>query len=161
MPTQDIEQTLVYKQHDLKKGVDFIGVTVVFYCHDGKGNILLHKRSKACRDEQGRWDCGGGSMEFGEASFEEVVRREVREEYCVEPLEVVHVATTNVIRKHEGTPTHWIALVYAVLIPEGAGAIGEPHKAEELGWFAHDQLPDPLHSCFPSHFALVKDRIVP
>lgn len=149
-----------YKVYDLKKGVDFIGVTCVFFCHDGKGNVLLHKRSQFCRDEQGRWDCGGGSMEFGEESFEEVVRREVKEEYKVDAIEIEHVSTTNIIRDNDGTKTHWIALIHAVLVPEGEGEIGEPHKAEEIGWFAHNALPDDLHSCFDPHFALVKDRIV-
>ena len=36
------------KKKDLQGGVDYIGVTVVFYCHDGKGNFLMHKRSKNC-----------------------------------------------------------------------------------------------------------------
>ena len=31
------------KAFDLRKGVDFIGVTCVFYCHDGQGNLLLPK----------------------------------------------------------------------------------------------------------------------
>ena len=98
--------TLIPQQaHDLKRGIDYIGVTVVFYCHDGAGRLLLHKRSAACRDEQGRWDVGGGSMEFGE-TFEEAVRREVREEYGVEPLSVVYAATTNVLREHDGCTTH-------------------------------------------------------
>ena len=50
---------------DLKRGVDYIGVTVNFLVHDGNGRILLQKRSKQCRDEQGRWDIGGGAVEFG------------------------------------------------------------------------------------------------
>lgn len=50
----------------MRQGFDYIGVTTVFYCHDGKGNLLLHKRSQTCRDEKGRWDCGGGALKFGE-----------------------------------------------------------------------------------------------
>ena len=161
MPAQEIEQTLTYTIHDMKKGVDFIGVTCVFFCHDGKGNVLMQKRSRYCRDEQGRWDCGAGSMEFGEENFADVVRREVKEAYKIDAIEIEHVATTNVIRDNEGTKTHWICLVHAVLVPEGAGEIGEPHKAEEIGWFSHDTLPEPIHSAVPPHFKLVRDLVVP
>ena len=80
------------RKHDLKRGVDYIGVNVVFYCHDGKGNILLHKRSQQCRDELGRWDSGAGSMEFGE-SFADAVTREVFEEYGVKPKKIEYVMT--------------------------------------------------------------------
>ena len=64
---------------DIKRGVDYIGVTVNFIIHDGKGNVLLQKRSQNCRDEQGRWDIGGGALEFGE-KLEDAVRREVKED---------------------------------------------------------------------------------
>ena len=68
------------------KGVDYPGVTVVFLCHDGKGNYLLGKRSKNCRDEQGRWDSGGGGLDLG-SSVEETLKREIKEEYCTKVLE--------------------------------------------------------------------------
>ncbi len=45
-------------QLGLKKGIDCIGVCVVYYCHDGKGNLLFTKRSQYARDEQGTWDVG-------------------------------------------------------------------------------------------------------
>lgn len=64
----------------MRKGIDCIGVTVVFFCHDGKGNFVLSKRSKNTRDEQGRWDPGGGALEIHER-IEDAIRREVREEY--------------------------------------------------------------------------------
>lgn len=38
----------------MKNGIDYIGVGVVFFCHDGGGNFLMNKRSKNSRDEQGR-----------------------------------------------------------------------------------------------------------
>lgn len=40
------------------KGIDYIGITCIFFCHDGNGKILMHKRSKNCRDEIGNWDIG-------------------------------------------------------------------------------------------------------
>lgn len=143
---------------DLRRGVDFIGVTVVFYCHDGEGHVLLHKRSAQCRDEQGRWDAGGGSMEFGE-TFEDAVAREVKEEYGVSPLEIVHAGTTNVLREHEGSATHWVANVHAVRVPREGARLGEPQKMDEIGWFALDQLPHPLHSQFHRHLEMVRKHL--
>lgn len=64
----------------IRAGIDYIGITTPFYCNDGKGKFLFHKRSKNCRDEQGAWDPGGGQLEFGQ-SLENSVLREVIEEY--------------------------------------------------------------------------------
>src|SRR5579875_627074 len=100
---------------DLKRGVDFIGVTVPFVVHDGHKKFLLQKRSKNCRDEQGRWDVGGGSMEFGE-EWAEAVSREINEELGVTPTEVKFLEAYNAIRDNKGTPTHWIALVHAAKV---------------------------------------------
>lgn len=144
-----------YITTDLKRGVDYIGVTCVFYCHDGKGNLLLHKRSNKCRDEIGCWDVGGGSMEFGE-SFEEAVRREIKEEYCADVVDLKFLGVNNVIRKNGEAKTHWIAVLFAAqVIPEQV-KIGEPEKMVEIGWFAVDDLPSPPHSMLLTHLEWVK-----
>jgi len=130
---------------DLKRGVDFIGVTVPFVVHDGKGRVLLQKRSKNCRDEHGRWDVGGGSMEFGE-NWEEAVRREVKEELGAEPLKVEFLHAFNALRDNNGTPTHWVALVHAVEVNPEEVKIIETDKIDEIGWFTMDSLPSPLHT---------------
>ena len=70
----------------MKKGVDYTGVTVVFFCHDGKGNVLLSKRSEKCRDEHGTWDPGAGRLEFGH-TIEDTLRREILEEYGARVLD--------------------------------------------------------------------------
>lgn len=67
----------------MQKGVDYIGVGVSYYCHDGHGKYLMNKRGMNCRDEHGAWDFGGGGIDFGE-KVEETLQRELREEYCVE-----------------------------------------------------------------------------
>ncbi len=129
----------------MKKGVDYIGVNCTFWCHDGKGNVLLHKRSKNSRDEQGRWDPGARSIEFGE-TFEDTVRREVMEEYGTEPLKIEYVTSRNVLREHDGVRTYWIKNVHWVLIDPATVRIAEPEKIDEIGWFTFDTLPTPLHS---------------
>ena len=139
----------------MKQGVDYIGVTCVFYCHDGKGNFLLHKRSKNCRDEQGRWDCGGGSMEFCE-TFEETVKREIKEEYDCDTLEIKYGGVSNVLREHNGKPTHWIALLFAVRVDSKKVKINVPEKMDAIGWFSPDKFPKPLHSMLLRHFEQIK-----
>ncbi|OGI60267.1 hypothetical protein A2641_00530 [Candidatus Nomurabacteria bacterium RIFCSPHIGHO2_01_FULL_37_25] len=51
----------------MQKGFDYTGVTVVYFCHDGKGNVVFSKRNENCRDEHGAWDIGGGGVEFGDS----------------------------------------------------------------------------------------------
>lgn len=139
----------------LKPGADYIGVSCVFWCHDGKENILFSKRSQNCKDEQGWWECGGGSMEFGE-TFEDAVRRELLEEYRVEPLELERITTYNLIRTNAGQKTHWIIVVYAVLVDPTKVQNGEPEKIDEIRWCAIDNAPKPLHSAMDKEIPLIK-----
>lgn len=142
---------------DLRRGVDFIGVTVNFLIHDGKGNLLMQKRSQNCRDEQGRWDIGGGALEFGE-KLEDAVIREVNEELCTKPLEIKFLRSYEALRDNNGTPTHWMAFVHAVLVDPETVKIGEPHKIDEIGWFTSKNLPSPLHSMFYNVFDLALEQ---
>jgi 8-oxo-dGTP diphosphatase len=133
----------------MKKGIDGIGIAVVYFCHDGRGNVLLAKRSQAARDEIGRWDIGGGAVEFGE-SVEETVRKEIKEEYSTDVQNMEFLGFRDVHRTHEGVPTHWIALDFKVLVDRSMAAIGEPHKFDDLGWFTLDALPSHVHSQLPT-----------
>ncbi len=142
----------------MKRGVDHIGVTVCFYCYDDAGRLLLQKRSPHCRDEQGTWDCGGGAVEFGE-SFEEAAIREIYEEYCCSPLKLTFCGVNNVLRTHNNQKTHWVCLVFAAHINPKDVSIGDPKKIEDLKWFKADYLPQPLHSMYLAHLALVKNQV--
>lgn len=142
---------------NLRRGVDHIGITVNFLIHDGKGKILLHKRSKNCRDEQGRWDVGGGAVEFGE-TLEEALHRELFEEFGVKPLEFEKTRVGTALREHEGQPTHWVYINYKVLVDPKKIINGEPHKIDEMGWFTKDTLPQPLHSMFPIALEIAEEH---
>jgi 8-oxo-dGTP diphosphatase len=133
----------------MRKGVDFTGITTVFFCHDGKGHLLMNRRSQQCRDDQGRWDIGGGGLEFG-FSPEENLMKEVREEYCTDVLEHHLLGTRSVNRTlPDGTLTHWIAFDYLALVDRDKVRNGEPNSIDEIAWFTLDSLPHPLHSQFP------------
>lgn len=146
------------EQYDMKKGVDFTGVTIVFICHDGKGNILMNKRSPNCRDEQGKWDIGGGSLEFGH-KIEDTLKREIKEEYCTDVLEYEFLGYRDIHRDNNGTKTHWIGIDFKAKVDPTKVAIGEPHKQDAIGWFKLDKLPDPIHSQLPKFLELYKEKL--
>lgn len=128
------------------KGISFVGVTTTFLCHDGKGSFFMAKRSQNARDEQGNWDTGAGGLKWGQ-SAEENVRREVKEEYGADPLEVTFLGYDDVFRNlQDGTPTHWLALRFLVLVDRSQVSICEPDAHDEGDWFTVDNLPNPLHS---------------
>lgn len=141
---------------DAKRGVDFIGVTVCFAIHDGRGRVLLQKRSQNCRDEQGTWDVGGGALEFGE-SWEEAVKREIEEELGAIAQEVKFLKAYNAVRNNRGQKTHWIALAHAAKVDPDSVKINDADKIDEIGWFNISSMPSPLHSKMMETITVAKE----
>lgn len=129
----------------MKAGIDFIGVTTAFYCHDGKGNFCLHKRSERCRDEQGSWDNGGGKLEYG-LTLEENVLKELKEELGCNGIIQEQLPSYTLLRKHNGKNTHWIATPFIILIKPNEVKNNDPEKIAKIGWFKLNHLPYPLHT---------------
>src|SRR6202020_1371734 len=46
----------------------------------------------------------------------------------------------------DGTPTHWVAIVYAAQVDPKNVKNNEPYKIDEIGWFSFDNLPKDIHS---------------
>jgi ADP-ribose pyrophosphatase YjhB (NUDIX family) len=132
------------KQNNLKPGIDYIGVTTPFYCVDEFGRYLFHKRSKNCRDEHGKWDTGGGKLEFG-LTPEQNVLKEVEEEYgCVgEILEQIQIYTS--LRKWDNKQLHWLAIPFFIRVKSSEVKIGDPIAMDEIGFFKFGEFPTPLH----------------
>ena len=142
----------------MKKGEEYIGITVSFLCHDGKGNVLLSKRGQNARDEHGRWDCGGGGIEFGDTA-EATARKEIKEEYCTDVLELEFLGYRDVFREQNGTPTHWLSLDFRALVDRDSARNGEPHKLDEVRWFPLAALPEPMHSQWPNFLTQYRSRL--
>lgn len=143
----------------MKKGIDCVGVAVAFFCHDGKGNVLLNKRSKKSRDEYDTWDQGGGSVEVGEM-VKDALKREIKEEYCTEIINSEFLGFRDIHRVDEqGNKTHWIMLDFKVLIDREKVMNGVPQKHSEIGWFKLNDLPKPLHSQLPSFLQKYKEKL--
>lgn len=145
--------------NDFKKGVDYVGVSIVYSCHDGQGNFVMNKRGQNARDEHGCWDFGGGALEFGE-TIEETLKKEIKEEYCADVLNYEFMGFRDVHREHQSKETHWLALDFKVLVDRNQVQNGEPHKFDEINWFTLDNLPEDLHSQLPNFLELYKEKLL-
>ncbi|MEP7167544.1 MAG: NUDIX domain-containing protein [Candidatus Woesebacteria bacterium] len=144
----------------LEKGIDCIGITVTFFCHDGKGNFVMAKRGQKARDENGRWDVGGGAVEWG-STVEETLKTEIKEEYSADILSSEFLGYEDIFRENKGRKTHWLSLFFKVLVNPAQVKNGEPHKFDDLQWFTFDSLPPKkeLHSQAPLFFTKYRDRL--
>ncbi len=132
------------------QGIEYPGVCVIYFCTDGAGRFLMAKRTERARDEHGRWDIGGGGLDFGE-TIESTIAREIQEEYCTTVRRKEFLGFRDVHRTHNGRATHWIALDFLVFVDPAPVANGEPHKFSEIRWFTRETLSsrDEQHSQFP------------
>lgn len=143
----------------MKKGEDYTGISIVYLCHDGKGNYVLAKRSKNCRDEHGVWDCGGGGLEFGDTVLN-TLKKEIEEEYCTNIISSEFLGYRDVHRTHNGKPTHWVTLDFLVQVNPLQVKNGEPHKFDDIGWFKSTSFPKELHSQLPKFLEVYHSKIV-
>ena len=134
------------EKNKYRKGIDFTGICAVFWCHDGNGKFFLAKRSVNCRDERGTWESPGGSLDFGEAP-DDALTRELEEEFGCTKFTIDEVLPPNsVVREEDSIMTHWIAFIYILRVDPDDMSICEPDKVDDIGWFALDDLPEPLHT---------------
>lgn len=142
----------------MKKGIDYIGISVIYFCHDGKGNVVLGKRGKNARDEQGKWDIGGGGVEFGDTAVD-TLKKEIKEEYSTDVLNYEYLGYRDIHREHEGKKTHWVTLDFKVFVDKEKVKNGEPHKFDAVEWFTLGSLPAPLHSQLPTFLDKYKEKL--
>jgi len=131
----------------MKPGVDYVGVSTPFYCNDGHGLFLLHKRSAICRDEANVWDVGSGELDYA-CTPEKNVLREVLEEYGCQGVIQEKMPAHSVVRTWQGHKTHWLAIPFFVKVNPKEVRNNEPEKMSEITWFKLDSLPQPLHTGF-------------
>jgi 8-oxo-dGTP diphosphatase len=124
-----------------------IRISVCHLLHDGHGKYATHWRTSAARDEHERWDIGGGGVKFNE-SIIDAVKRELKEEYCADALDIHFLGWRDVFRNQDGKDTHWVTFDFKVDVDPAKVELGEPHKARDLRWVTIDEMLalDPQHS---------------
>ncbi|ACM36733.1 MULTISPECIES: NUDIX domain-containing protein [Rhizobium/Agrobacterium group] len=119
-------------------GLDFPGVGVgLAIVRDGK--LLLYKRMRP--PEAGFWSIVGGKVDVLEPA-EQAARREAEEEtgLTIGSVEFVSVSEQIIAADRQ----HWVSLLYKTSDISGEATLTEPDKLSDFGWFALDDLPQPL-----------------
>lgn len=142
----------------MQKGIDYIGVGICAFCHDGNGKFVMVKRSQNARDEHGKWDIIGGGIEFGD-TIEETIKKEVKEELDADILDYEFLGYFDAHREQNGKPTHWVQLAFKVKVDPKQVKLNEPHKFDDLAWFTLDTLPEPIHSQWPKFRNKFEDKL--
>ncbi len=130
----------------MKPGFDYTGLFSTFVCHDGNGKFLMARRGPKARDEYGKWEFGGGGIDFGE-SPEDTARRELAEEYgCTKIYAIRPLDPFSLVREQESLKTHWIGFPFLIQVDPADIRINEVGCIDKIGWFEIDHLPEPCLS---------------
>ena len=122
----------------MQQGLDYIGVGVGAVIMGDDGRVFLALRGREARNERGKWEFPGGSVEFSE-TLETALAREVREEFGFE-VDVVDLldVVDHII---PGEKQHWVSPTFLCRIKSGVPRILEPHKCDAIAWLAVDEIP--------------------
>lgn len=115
---------------------------------DDRGRVLL-----GLRDAPPVWNLPGGGVEPGETLWDAAVR-EVREEVAVD------VEVERLTGVYDRTPNGSPVLVFRCRLLGGVARAAA--ETVEVGWFAPDDLPEPMHPYQPLRLAdAVRDEPLP
>ena len=125
----------------MRKGIDFIGVGVGALIFNKDGKVSLSKRGPKARNESGKWDFPGGSVEFGE-NLQDALKREIKEEFNIDIEITGLLEVCNHIIPEE--KQHWVSPTFIAKLVSGNPEIMEPGKIDDIGWFDINDIPRPL-----------------
>lgn len=140
----------------MKKGIDYIGVGSGAIIINREGKFFLAKRGNDCRNEIGKWDFPGGSIEFGER-VEDGIVREIKEEhdFDIEVMELLEVCNHIIPEEKQ----HWVSPTFLCRVKNGEPKICEPDKCDEIGWFSLGEIEKlNLSSSSAQNFKTINER---
>jgi ADP-ribose pyrophosphatase YjhB (NUDIX family) len=111
------------------------------------------------RDEHGVWEIPGGGLRFDE-SAEAGMLRELKEEFCVTPLEYFCAGYHDLFRTIDDVQSHWILVDFICRVNPDEIRIGEPDKCDAVAWHTLDTLPSPIHPGVLRMLDHIKSKLV-
>lgn len=125
----------------LRPGRDYIGVGVGAVVFNDKQEVFLSLRGPNATNEAGTWEFPGGKVDFGE-TLETAIVREFFEEYgMVIELRGLLTVADHILPEEQ---QHWVSPTFLGKHLSGQPEIREPAKCAGIGWFALNELPEPL-----------------
>jgi 8-oxo-dGTP diphosphatase len=120
----------------MKRGIDYIGVGVGAAIFNDEGKLFITLRGKEAKNERGKWEIPGGSVELNE-TLEAAVKRELKEEYNIE-IEIIELLGVfdHIIPEDK---QHWVSPTYICKLTNGTPEIMEPDKCDGIGWFSIEE----------------------
>ncbi len=115
-----------------------------------EGRVLLGKRGSS--HGSGEYALPGGHLEYME-SFEECVKREVREEAGIE---IENIRFLRLLNLKTYAPKHYVDIGLIADWKSGEPQVLEPEKCEGWAWYDLNDLPEPLFAALPSYFEAYK-----
>ena len=109
-----------------------VKVAVVGFIFDKNGNLVLHRRGPGARDEIGKLQALGGSVNAGDGDFRNALIRELAEECGTdakfEITDFIGAQLDGKIDGHSHTFVNWIILGYKVNLISGELINNEPDR---------------------------------
>lgn len=137
----------------MRPGVDAPGVGCGLVIQGADGRVLLYRRVRP--PEAGFWNIVGGKVDLMERSSD-AARREAEEETGLTIGGADFLCLSEEILPADGQ--HWISLIYLACDVRGEPRLTEPDKLSDMGWFALDDLPQPLSVFATRAFAALAAR---
>lgn len=139
----------------MKKGFDYIGVGTGALVFNANGEVLVAQRGPKARNEAGKWDFPGGSVEYGE-TCENAVIREMKEEFDIEIQVLELLEVINHILPEE--QQHWVSPSFIAKHISGIPRITEPEKCTGFKWMRLAEInPDDLtHPSRSNWYSFIK-----
>lgn len=121
----------------MQKGIDYIGVGVGVLVFNKDGRVLIAKRGEKARNEKGKWEFPGGSVEFGERC-EDAAKREIKEEFDID-IEIIDLLdVVNHIIPQERQ--HWVSPSFLAKHISGDAKVMESEKISDFKWVKISEL---------------------
>jgi len=134
----------------MKRGIDYIGVGTGAMIFNKEGKIFIAQRGPKARNERGKWDFPGGSVEFGERC-EDAIIREIVEEHDMEIEIISLLEVCNHIITEENQ--HWVSPSFIARHKSREPRIVEPEKCTAFQWIEISKInPDELTNTSRQNF---------